>query len=60
LIATACCNGVCICFTLYLGLWMKRENARRNREQGVKLQAENIDTDMLTDGENSPQWRFST
>jgi hypothetical protein len=39
---------------------MKRENARKNRDQGVKLRAEDVDTDMLEDGEKSPQWRFST
>ncbi|KAG4416266.1 hypothetical protein IFR04_010612 [Cadophora malorum] len=60
LIATSCCNAVCICFVLYLGLWMKRENVRRNKEQGVNLRAEDIDTDMLPDGENSEHWRYST
>ena len=60
LIATSCCNVVCICFVLYLGVWMKRENARRNKEKGVNLRAEDIDTDMLTDGENSEHWRYST
>ncbi|TQB68051.1 hypothetical protein MPDQ_004140 [Monascus purpureus] len=60
LIATSCCNGVCIVFTLVLGLWMKRENARRNREQGVQLRAGDVDTRELADGENSPQWRYFT
>ncbi|RFU26381.1 hypothetical protein B7463_g9957, partial [Scytalidium lignicola] len=60
LIATSCCNAVCIIFTLGLGLWMKRENRRRNREQGVNLRAQDVETDTLTDGENSPQWRFFT
>lgn len=60
LIATACCSGTCIVFTAALGTWMKRENARRNREQGVLLKAGDVDTDMLQDGERSPQWRYFT
>ena len=39
---------------------MKRENARKNREQVVNLRAEDIDTNMLSDGEGSPQWRYFT
>jgi hypothetical protein len=39
---------------------MKRENSRRNQEQGVFLRAEDVDTDTLEDGENSPHWRFFT
>jgi hypothetical protein len=39
---------------------MKRGNARKNREQGVNLRAKDIDTDMLSDGDKSPQWRYST
>jgi hypothetical protein len=60
LIATSCCNAVCICFTLFMGIWMKRENARRNRQQGVVLRAEDVNTDMLADGEKSEQWRYFT
>jgi hypothetical protein len=57
LIATCCCNVVCIFFTLGLGIWMKRDNARRDREQGVKLDASKIDTSTLTAGTDSPNWR---
>lgn len=60
LIATSCCNVVCIAFTLGLGCWMKGENRRRNREQGVVIKAEDVDTDCLGDGERSLQWRFFT
>lgn len=60
LIATSCCNVVCIVFTLGLGLWMKRDNKRRNREQGVVIRAEDVDTDSLADGERSVQWRWFT
>ncbi|KAK8198730.1 hypothetical protein M8818_006597 [Zalaria obscura] len=60
LIATACCNGTCICFVLWLGLWMKAENRRRNVAQGRVLKAENVSTEELADGEKSPSWRFFT
>lgn len=32
-------------------MWMKVENARRNREQGVKLRAGDVDSKELVDGE---------
>lgn len=58
LVATSCCNGVCIIAVLTMGLWMRRENARRNKEQGRVLKAEDVDTDTLQDGEDSPDWRY--
>ncbi|KAK7224325.1 hypothetical protein V2G26_012328 [Clonostachys chloroleuca] len=58
LIATAACNGTCIFFTLGLGLWMRRENRRRNREQGVELRAEDVDTSEITEGENDIRFRY--
>lgn len=60
LIATSCCNAVCIVFTLGLGLWMKRDNRRRNKEQGVVIRAEDIDTACVADGVKSAQWRWFT
>nr|KAK5441280.1 hypothetical protein LTR18_007124 [Exophiala xenobiotica] len=60
LIATSCCNVTCIVFTLALGLYMKRENARRNKEQGVVIKAEDVETDTLQEGERSPNWRYFT
>ncbi|KAE8447772.1 hypothetical protein EG329_010166 [Mollisiaceae sp. DMI_Dod_QoI] len=59
LIATAISLGICICCTLFLGLWMKADNRRRNKEQGVNLGPGDVDTEGLTDGEKSPQWRWS-
>ncbi|PLN85668.1 MFS general substrate transporter [Aspergillus taichungensis] len=47
LVATCCCNGVCIVFTIGLGLWMRGENRRRDREQGVRLRGEDVDTRYL-------------
>lgn len=60
LAVTACCNVICIFVTLGMGLWMKRENRRKDREQGVDLRAEDVDTDVLGEGEASPQWRYFT
>jgi hypothetical protein len=60
LIATSCCNVTCICFTLGMGIWMKKQNSKRNREQGVVIRAEDVDTASLVDGEQSLHWRFFT
>ncbi|PWY76081.1 MFS general substrate transporter [Aspergillus sclerotioniger CBS 115572] len=37
LVATCCCNGVCIVVVTGLGWWMRRENGRRDRIQGRHL-----------------------
>ncbi|RSL58204.1 hypothetical protein CEP54_007842 [Fusarium duplospermum] len=58
LIATAACNVTCIFFTLGLGLWMRKQNNKKNQEQGVVLRAEDVDTNELRDGEDDPRWRF--
>ncbi|KAL2008283.1 hypothetical protein VTN00DRAFT_8265 [Thermoascus crustaceus] len=60
LAATAASAATCIVFTLGFRLWMKTENRRRNKEQGINLKAEDVDTDMLQDGEKSPNWRWFT
>lgn len=65
LAATAACAGTCIVVTLGFGLWMKSENRRRDRAQGivVGLRAEedvDVDTEMLRDGEGSLSWRWFT
>ncbi|UPL00016.1 hypothetical protein LCI18_010950 [Fusarium solani-melongenae] len=58
LIATAACNVTCIFFTLGLGLWMRKQNNKKNQEQGVVLRAEDVDTNELRDGEDDPKWRY--
>lgn len=59
LIATAACNVACICFTVAMGVWMRRENAARNREQGVSLRAGDVDmSDMSELGTKDPRWRY--
>lgn len=58
LIATAACNATCIVFVFWLGMWMRRENKRRNEAQGVNMKAEDVDTNQIEGGENDPQWRY--
>ena len=58
LVATSCCNGVCIVGVLCMSFWMRRENHKRNEEQGQILRAGDVDTQMLQSGEKSPEWRY--
>lgn len=59
LVGTAACNVTCICFTLGMGMWMRRENARRDREQGVTLRAGDVAmSDMSELGTKDPRWRY--
>lgn len=60
LYATAACNVTCIAFTLWLGMWMKMENRRRDKKMGVKVRAEDVRTSELVDGEKSEMWRYFT
>ncbi|KAK9364992.1 major facilitator superfamily domain-containing protein [Lipomyces kononenkoae] len=60
LILTCCCNGVAIVAALVLGCWMKAENRRRNKMQGVKLHAQDVNTSDLAEGEKSPTFRYFT
>jgi len=39
---------------------MKADNRRRNAEQGVNIDAADVDTEGLEGGEASPHWRWST
>lgn len=58
LVATCCCNGVCIIFVAGIGLWMRMENRRRDREQGSRLQEGQVDTSQFKEGNSSPDWRY--
>ncbi|KAE8400760.1 major facilitator superfamily domain-containing protein [Aspergillus pseudonomiae] len=44
LIATCCCNAVCIIFVTGLGVWMRFENRRRDQKQGFRLGENGVDT----------------
>lgn len=59
LAATAGCNFVCISFILGLGMWMRRDNSRRDQEQGVDLRAGDVEVRDLTElGRKDPRWRY--
>ncbi|KAG9513612.1 MFS general substrate transporter, partial [Aureobasidium melanogenum] len=58
LIATAACNVTCIACTLWLGLWMKIENRRRDKTQGLQGHQRASDTSDNLHGENDPGWRY--
>ncbi|KAJ9491826.1 hypothetical protein VN97_g1415 [Penicillium thymicola] len=58
LIATCCCNAVCIVLVLGLGGWMRMENHRRDSKQGLKLKENQTDTSQFKEGEKSPEWRY--
>ncbi|KAL4994509.1 major facilitator superfamily domain-containing protein [Aspergillus recurvatus] len=57
LVATCACNGVCIVATAFLGTWMRMENRRRDKEQGTRIVAGQVETRRLAEGERSPEWR---
>ncbi|RSL40158.1 hypothetical protein CEP53_013547 [Fusarium sp. AF-6] len=60
LILTCCCNVIAMTGIVILGGWMKMENRRRNKVQGVNLRAQDVDSSELPDGEKSPKFRFFT
>ena len=60
LIATCCCNVVAISAIMGLGLWMKKENRRRDALMGVKLTNKDVRTEDLAEGEDSVNWRYFT
>lgn len=60
LILTCCCNVIAMISVLGLGGWMKMQNRRRNREQGVELRPQDVNTSELGDGEKSPNFRYFT
>ncbi|KAI0018867.1 major facilitator superfamily domain-containing protein [Xylariomycetidae sp. FL0641] len=52
------CGFLGAVITLGLGLWMKLDNNRRNREQGVVLRAGDVPTRELQAGHRDPRWRW--
>jgi predicted MFS family arabinose efflux permease len=59
LAATAASAATSLTFVLGFGLWMKKDNHRRDREQGAHIRAEDVDTDLLND-EKDVNWRWFT
>lgn len=41
-----------------MGLWMRFENRRRDREQGLRLREGQVETSQIQEGEDSPEWRY--
>lgn len=60
LVATSCCNVCAIIAILVMKWWMVSENRRRDKAQGRRIRAEDVDTSMLVDGEKDPNWRYFT
>lgn len=56
---------ICACFgfagmaiTLSLGFWMRWDNRRRDKAQGVVLKAGDVATSELKRGQKDPKWRW--
>lgn len=60
LITTSACNITCIICTLWLGLWMKIENRRRDKIQRQQGGVQQVDTSDNVHGEDDPSWRYFT
>lgn len=58
LITTAVFGGVGALVTLATGLYMVWDNARRNRRDGVKIDARDVPTMRLRDGPSVPEFRW--
>lgn len=57
LVVSACFGGASIVLAALFGAYMRWDNARRNREQGVSLQARDVDTAILQEGAAHPSFR---
>ncbi|EJD41283.1 putative high-affinity nicotinic acid transporter [Auricularia subglabra TFB-10046 SS5] len=58
LVVSAIFGGVAIALTAIFGAYMRWDNARRNREQGVDLKAKDVDTSILQEGAKHPSFRW--
>ncbi|KAL7268944.1 hypothetical protein RUND412_008415 [Rhizina undulata] len=58
LITTACFGAAGLLFATSLGTFMIFDNKRRNREQGVQLEARDVPTKLLKDGPASADFRW--
>ncbi|KAF2089586.1 MFS general substrate transporter [Saccharata proteae CBS 121410] len=45
-------------FAVGVGLYMRLDNAKRDRKQGVRLRAQDISTKELSRGQKDPRWRW--
>ncbi|KNZ79001.1 hypothetical protein J132_07153 [Termitomyces sp. J132] len=51
-------GGFCFILVASVGVYMRLENRRRNKEQGVKITAADVDTEDLGQGSTSPAFRY--
>lgn len=57
LATSAAFGGLCVILVAGVGIWMRWENARRNREQGVNITSKDVDTSEVH-GPSHPSWRY--
>lgn len=57
-IICACFGFVGAALALGLGFWMRWDNKRRNRVQGVNTKAGDVPTSELKGGQKDPSWRW--
>ena len=58
-LATTAAFGVLgCCLTFLLGMYMVRDNRRRNRKQGIELKARDVPTSKLREGPKSEDFRW--
>lgn len=58
LVTTAAFGATGACVALALGAYMVFDNARRNKKQGVRLEARDVSTEKLRDGPKNPEFRW--
>ncbi|KAL1736998.1 major facilitator superfamily domain-containing protein [Schizophyllum commune] len=57
LAVSAAFGGLCLVLVAGVGIWMRWENAKRNREQGVNITSKDVDTSEVH-GPSHPSWRY--
>jgi len=57
-VISACFGGVGALITVGVGAYMKIDNMRRNKKQGVNLKAADVATAELAGGQSDPNWRW--
>lgn len=58
LATSAAFGGLCLLLVASTGIYMRIENRRRNKDQGVNITAADVDTEVLGDGPKSPSFRY--
>ncbi|KAJ3569770.1 hypothetical protein NP233_g4838 [Leucocoprinus birnbaumii] len=58
LITSAVSGAICFILVAGLGIWMRLENKKRNKAQGVNIRPEDVKTENLAAGPDSPLFRY--